>query len=500
MSTNEDLELLVKSKYPVIYLESIDEIHTINQLRLLASRLNLIFYQWSLTEGLKKEYNKDPYYETKQPVKMLNQVLSLITPTEDGLVQRKPSLFVLKDFQKHLEDITTVRRFKDLINRFKSSKNTFVILSAEYKLPRDIETDSAHIIGGFPSEAEILALIKDTCAELQRTNEQALIDLNPDDMRKVLKALKGLSLPQIRNIVSQCFFDDSIFNIRDFKTIESNKKKIFDRGGLLEFCFTEDKDIIAGFDNLKCWLADRREAFSLDQSCPLPTPKGVLLMGVQGCGKSLAIKVIAKELGLPLYRLDVASLYSKYIGETEENLRKALMIVEKLSPMCLWIDEIEKAFAASDGDIDGGISQRILGTFLTWLQERKASAFLAATANNIYLLPPELLRKGRFDEIFFVDLPDEKARKTLFKIHLKKRGLRPDDFDIEKLAAAAEGFSGAEVEQAIISALYRASAGKEPISTKHIIEQVKSTKPLAVVKKEDIAALRIWAKERTVPV
>lgn len=500
MSTNDELELLVKSKFPVIYLESIDEIHTIGQLRLLASRLNLVFYQWSLTEGLRKEQSKDPFYDTKQPVKMLNQVLSLITPTEDGMVQRKPSLFVLKDFQKHLEDVTTVRRFKDLVNRFRNTKNTFIILSAEYKLPKDVETDSAHIIGGFPAEAEIITLITDTCAEMQRSNELALIDLKPAEMRKIVKALKGLSLQQIRNIVSQCFFDDNVFDIRDFKTIESNKKKIFDRGGLLEFCFTEDRDIIAGFDNLKSWLADRRGAFAADDPGGLPVPRGVLLMGVQGCGKSLAIKVIAKELSLPLYRLDVASLYSKYIGETEENLRRALMIVEKLSPMCLWVDEIEKAFAASGGDIDGGVSQRILGTFLTWMQERKASSFLAATANNIYLLPPELLRKGRFDEIFFVDLPDDGARATLFNIHLKKRGLRPDDFDIEKLAAAAKGFSGAEVEQAVISALYRASAGKQPISTKHIIDQVKSTKPLAVVKREDIAALRSWAKERTVPV
>jgi SpoVK/Ycf46/Vps4 family AAA+-type ATPase len=223
-----------------------------------------------------------------------------------------------------------------------------------------------------------------------------------------------------------------------------------------------------------------------------------LLMGVQGCGKSLAIKVVARELNLPLYRLDLARLYSKYIGETERNLRTALMIAEKLCPICLWIDEIEKGFAASDSDIDGGVSQRILGTFLTWMQEREADCFIAATANDIYRLPPEFLRKGRFDEIFFVDLPDAKSRERLLKIHLEKRGLKPEDFDLKQIGDVAAGFSGAEIEQAIIAALYRASTEKELISTKHIVEQIESTKPLSVLKEEEISALRAWAKERTI--
>jgi SpoVK/Ycf46/Vps4 family AAA+-type ATPase len=221
-------------------------------------------------------------------------------------------------------------------------------------------------------------------------------------------------------------------------------------------------------------------------------------MGVQGCGKSLAVKVIARELTLPLYRLDLGRLYSKYIGETEQNLRKALMIVEKLCPLCLWIDEIEKGFAASGGDIDGGVSQRILGTFLTWMQERKTSCFIAATANDIYRLPPEFLRKGRFDEIFFVDLPDIESREIIFKINLQKRGFKPEDFDLKKMAEVTIGFSGAEIEQAIISALYRATSEKENISTKHIVEQIRSTKSLSVLKSEEITALRAWAKERTI--
>ena len=274
---------------------------------------------------------------------------------------------------------------------------------------------------------------------------------------------------------------------------------VFDQEGLLEFYLTEDKDNIAGFKNLKRWLSERKNSFISGTNCPLPPPKGILLMGIQGCGKSLATKITSRELNLPLYRLDLARLYSKYIGETEQNLRKALMIVEKLCPLCLWIDEIEKGFASSGGDIDGGVSQRILGTFLTWMQEHKSTCFLAATANDIYRLPPEFLRKGRFDEIFFVDLPDAESREQLMKIHLKKRGINPENFDLKLLTDATVDFSGAEIEQAIISALYRASSEKENISTKLIIGQIKSTKPLSLLKREEITRLRVWAKERTIP-
>ena len=504
MSTNEELTLLIKSKYPVIYLESIDEIYTLGQLREVAKQLNLIFYRWSLTEGLIRGDDNRSDYDTKEPVKMLRQILALVEPNEALKIQPHPSLFVLLDFDKHLGDTVNLRLFKDSINRFKDSKNTFVIVSPEYNLPKDIETEAAHIIGEYPAEDEIRETIEESFSELKRTTPEVKIGASYKELKRIISALKGLSIQQIRNIVTQCFLNDNILDLNDIKSIESFKKKTFDQEGLLEFCLTEDKDNIAGFNNLKRWLSERSDAFAVDKAYPLlvslPIPKGVLLMGVQGCGKSLAAKIIARELNLPLYRLDLSSLYSKYIGETEQNMRKALKVVEQLSPVCLWIDEIEKGFAASGGDIDGGVSMRLLGTFLTWMQEHQSSVFITATANDISMLPPEFLRKGRFEEIFFVDLPDEQARETLFKIHLKKRSLKPEDFDIKQLAGMAVDFSGAEIEQAIISALYRASSGKEPISTRHIIEQIESTKPLAVLKCEEITGLRAWAKERTVPV
>ncbi len=494
MFINDELSLLIKSKYPLIFLETIDEDYTIRQLKTIAAILDLDFYQWSLTSGLKKADNEGSYYQTKEPSAMVRTILSLFHYEYPA-----PCLFVFKDFNKYLDDSLTLRLFKDLLNEVKSNRNTFVILAPEYSLPKDLEPKAARLVSGYPDEKEIAQVMKETIAELKVTNNQIKISLSEKETEKVIKALKGLSIQQIRNMLSHCVIDNNKLDIGDLTRLESYKKKIFDQEGLLEFCISEDKGNLANFENLKRWLSERKNSFRWNHDSSLPPPKGILLMGVQGCGKSLAIKVITRETNLPLYRLDIGKLYSKYIGETEQNLRKALVIVEKLRPLCLWIDEIEKGFAASSGDIDGGVSQRILGTFLTWMQERKTGCFIAATANDIYRLPPEFLRKGRFDEIFFVDLPDVKARESLFIIHLRKRGLDPEKFDCKLLAEKAVDFSGAEIEQAIISALYRASNEKIEITGVHIIEQIESTKPLSVLKSEDIAALREWAKERTIP-
>ena len=408
-------------------------------------------------------------------------------------------LFVFKDFDRYLDDAVVLRLFKDLINKIRNTRNTLVILAPAYKLPPDIEPYAAHIMGGFPDRQEICNVIDETIEEFRRSNKPVISTLNDKEMEEVVRTLKGLSIQQIRNILNKCILDDNRLSVDDLVRIESSKKEIFDREGVLEFCISESKSSIADFDNLKRWLSERKTSFRSDNPFSLPPPKGVLLMGVQGCGKSLAIKMIARELSLTLYRLDLTKLYSKYIGETEQNLRKALKTVEQLSPLCLWIDEIEKCFAASSGEIDGGVSQRIMGTFLTWMQERKPDCFLAATANNIYMLPPEFLRKGRFDEIFFVDLPNVELRENIFRIHLAKRRLDPAKFDCKSLAGKSADFNGAEIEQAVISALYRATSRKEQISTGHIIEQLESTKPLAVVKKEEVEALREWARYRTVP-
>ncbi len=495
MRTDEELNLLIRSKYPVIFFESVDESYSLEQLKEIASALGLDYFQWSLTEGLIRIPGAGAYYQTKEPPKMLGTVLELIKAQATGDI--KPALLVLKDFHKYLDDALTLRLFKDTINTARNTRTTLIILSAECKIPKDIEQDCAHLLGGYPGDNEIEKLIRATIADSWQTRSEIAFNLDRDDMKKVVAALRGLTAQQIRNVINQCVINDNILSIQDLEIIEAFKKKVFDQDGLLEFYITEDKNNIAGFENLKLWLSERKTCFNRAATPSLPAPKGVLLMGIQGCGKSLAVKAIARELGLPLYRLDLSKLYSKYIGESEENLRKALLTVEKLSPACLWIDEIEKGFASSGGDIDGGVSQRILGTFLTWMQEHNTSSFLAATANNVYQLPPELLRKGRFDEVFFVDLPDNRSREQLFKIHLQKRNLDPAHFDINLLAGSTHDFSGAEIEQAVISALYRASSHNEPLNTDHILEQIRTTKPLAVLKSEEINGLRAWAKDRT---
>jgi hypothetical protein len=493
---NEELGLLIKSKYPVIFLESIDEEYVLKQLDQMAQQLGLSLYQWSVTEGLRKEHKDGSYYQTKEPIQMLKTIFELIKPA--GVYLSRAGLFVFKDFEKYLDNTVVLRLFKDLINKIKNTKNTVIILAPAYNLPADIEPYAAHIIGGYPDQQEIISTINETVEEIRQSNRPVMASLTSQEMEKIAKALNGLSIQQIRNILNRCISEDNKLDINELSRMELCKKEIFDREGILEFCISESRGNIADFDNLKRWLSERKYSFYSDKPSALPPPKGILLMGVQGCGKSLAIKVVSRELNLALYRLDLSRLYSKYIGETEQNLRKILKTVEKLSPLCLWIDEMEKGFAASAGDIDGGVSQRILGTFLTWMQERKSGCFLAATANDIYTLPPEFLRKGRFDEIFFVDLPDLNLREQIFRIHLAKRGLDHAKYDCKLLAEKSVDFGGAEIEQAIISALYRATSKKEPISTAHIIEQLESTKPIAVLKSEEIMALKSWAKERTI--
>jgi SpoVK/Ycf46/Vps4 family AAA+-type ATPase len=497
MPIEEELFLLIKSKYPVVFLETLDEDHALQEIQTLARRERLDYYQWSLSAGLRRGKNPNVYYQSQDPTCMLRIAQELLVHPNPGW-----TVFVLQDFDKHLAEELVSRLFKDLVSLARNTQTTFIILAPEYNLPKDIEANAARLVGGYPGETEIVELIKQTARELQageRPARRSLLALTVADLNRIAAALKGLSISQIKMVVNQCILADGVLDIGDLAYIEQQKKKIFDQAGWLEFVLSENRENLANFDNLKRWLAERRAGFSGADRYGLPPPKGLLLMGVQGCGKSLAVKIIARELGIPLYRLDVGSLYSKYIGETEQNLRKALAIAEKLAPLCLWIDEIEKAFSSSDQDMDGGVSQRVMGAFLTWLQERQSRCFLAATANDVQRLPLELLRKGRFDEIFFVDLPDNPARAEIFRIQLRKRNLNPAAFDLTVLAELTPDFSGAEIEQLVIAALYQASAEQRRIATAHLVEQIRATKTLAQLKQEEIAALRAWARERTVP-
>jgi len=327
--------------------------------------------------------------------------------------------------------------------------------------------------------------------------------LDEDDVRNLLSHLRGLTLMEVRKVLTQAMVADNELGPRDIERVLDTKREIVRRTGVLEYFPAEDDlSSIAGLGRLRRWLESRAAVFSdaaRASQYGLEPPRGLLLVGVQGCGKSLCAKAVARTWKVPLIRLDPARLYNKYIGETEKNLRLAMETAERLAPVVLWVDEIEKSLGTSGSDNDGGSAQRVLGTFLAWLQEKKESVFVVATSNDISRLPPELLRKGRFDEIFFVDLPEAAAREQILALHLRKRGRDPSEFDLAQLAELGDGFSGAELEQAIVSGLYAAFAEDRPLTTADVAREITDTKPLSTTMAEPIAALRSWARGRTVP-
>jgi SpoVK/Ycf46/Vps4 family AAA+-type ATPase len=351
-----------------------------------------------------------------------------------------------------------------------------------------------------PDRAELRQLVTRVVQTLRRQH-RIEVALGPEGMEPLLHALSGLTLNQARQALARAVLDDNRLTADDIPMLIKRKGEQIRDAGLLEFYPPDENAFeLGGFTRLKAWLDRARMGFTDDaRALGLPAPRGVLFVGVQGCGKSLAAKVIARTWRQPLLKLDAGRLYDKFVGESEKNLRKALDVAEAIAPSVLWIDELEKAFATGM-DADAGLSRRMLGTFLTWLQERKAAVFVAATANDLSRVPPELLRKGRFDEIFFVDLPDGAEREAIFRIHLQLRKQDPAIFDIPALSAAADGFSGAEIEQAVVSSLYRALHEKQALTTTLLRQEIEQTSPLSVSRREDVQRIRESARNRFVPV
>jgi len=318
-----------------------------------------------------------------------------------------------------------------------------------------------------------------------------------------VQALAGLTLHQTRRVIAQAILEDGKLSLDDIDRVSRWKGELIERGGILEFFPTDENQFeLGGFGRLKMWLEHARIGFTPEaKALNLQPPKGVLFVGVQGCGKSLAAKFIGRQWQLPLLKLDAGRLYEKYVGESEKNLRRATDVAEAMAPVVLWIDEIEKAFASGTAsDADGGLSQRLFASFLTWLQEKKEGVFVVGAANDVSRMPPELLRKGRFDEIFFVDLPLLQERINILTIHLRMRKQDPARFDLVRIAESTDGFSGAEIEQAVIGALYRSLHAKQPLTTDLVLDTVRATVPLSVARKEDVARLRTLAAGRFTPV
>jgi SpoVK/Ycf46/Vps4 family AAA+-type ATPase len=406
---------------------------------------------------------------------------------------------LLADFHPYLEDPLLVRKLREVLPAFTSDRRALVLSGHGVRLPPEIGKQGVPYRLSLPDlegiRAELRQVVRKAALE-----EKVRIEIGEDEAEGMARELQGLTRDEIRRILRRAMVTDGRLTLGDIELIREAKRESLGQTGLLEFIPTGDVESIGGMEALRAWLDKRRDALGDEaRQFGLEPPRGVLLMGVQGCGKSLMARNVAAEWGLPLVRLDPGALYDKYVGETERNLRQALDTADAMSPIVLWIDEIEKGFARDGGEADGGVSGRLLGTFLTWLQERASRVFVVATANDVERLPPELLRKGRFDEIFFVDLPGPAERSDILQLHLLRRGRDPGRFDLDRLAGASEGFSGSELEQAIVAGLYTAFAEKADLDQQTLLAEIDSAVPLSVTLAERVEALRSWARGRAVP-
>ena len=493
MTDVERLGELFKSQHACISILTLEEFEALELVRNAALDQRLDLLVWSVTQGVRDGMLASPPAVTssEHPSAALYYLTTL----------KRRFAAVMLDVSDHLKDPKVLRMLRETIEHFESNRGHLVLIDHCTELPASLRALATPFELTLPNESTLQELLRNVMVE-QSSPAPVKVSLTREDLTTIVRNLRGLTMRQARQVVLDCICDDRTLDAADISRMLAQKRKHLQSMGLLEFVEAPvDLDEIGGLRQLKFWLEQRRESLC-DEAIAfgLVAPRGVLMLGVQGAGKSLASKAVATAWKRPLMRLDVGALYDKFIGESEKRLKDALHQAEMMAPIVLWIDEIEKAFAsAAAQSADGGLSKRMFGNLLTWMQEHKAPVFLVATANDIEALPPELLRKGRFDEIFFVDLPDEEARRQIFSIHLKKRKRDPKKFDLERLAKESEGRSGAEIEQAILAAMHSAFAVREQLTTDRIIDAMQASPPLSVTMAERVAALRLWAQDRCVP-
>jgi len=493
MNDVDRFQQLVAGGQPCISITTHEERYALEIVRQAAMGLDRDMWIWSLAGGVREGLlSGGPYIaDTDTPAAGLANMAG----AKDG------SICVTLDLAEHLKAGKALRILRDMIDEHGKTGITIVMIDHTDTLPGVMKAYTRRFEISYPDEKELKEIIKGTLNRLHR-KKPIEVGISTKGLNLIVRNLRGLTRRQAVRIISDTVANDQKFNDDDINTVIARKRSMIQRDGLLEFIRTPlDLTEIGGMRTLKKWLNQRKEAFGSDaQEFGIEAPRGVLMLGVQGAGKSLCAKAIATAWHQPLLRLDPSTLYGSFIGESEKNLRNALRQTEMMAPVVLWIDEIEKAFAsAASRSADGGLSQRMFGTLLTWLQEHEPPVFVVATANDIEALPPELLRKGRFDEIFFVDLPKKVVRKQIFAIHLNKRGRKPDLFDLDKLAEAAEGYSGSEIEQAIISGLHEAFTDKCELDTESVVSVLRTSPPLSITMAETVYALREWAQNRCVP-
>jgi hypothetical protein len=483
-----DLEVIIRSRIPLIAVESNEEPQVVRMLRDISRRLALKAFRWTVSEGLQAF---DP---CDQPSQSVQKSIELLTHIKSNASN---SLFVFVDFHPFLQDALHIRHLKDIALNYTRHYSTMVLVGHALAIPEEIKPYTAFFKMPLPGPDELRGIVLETAAEWGAAHGQRDVQTTNKALDLLVRNLSGLTATDARRLAAKAVNDDGVISESDIPEVMRAKYELLGRDALLSFEYDTTRFAdIGGMTRLRQWLEIRRQFF-LERDPHLDPPRGLLLLGVQGCGKSLAAKAAAGILGVPLLRLDFGVLYNKYYGETERNLRKALDTAEVMSPCVLWMDELEKGLAP-DGN-DDGLSRRVLGTLLTWMAERKKPVFLVATANEIAHLPPELVRKGRFDEIFFVDLPNKSNREAILHIHLRKRNLKPERFDLVQLSEATEGFSGSEIEQAIVSAMYTAHAQDRNVEQSDLLNEIAQTRPLSVVMAERVEEIRQWAASRTVP-
>jgi SpoVK/Ycf46/Vps4 family AAA+-type ATPase len=514
MQDIHDLSVILDCRIPIIVLESHEEPKAIDLFMRVARKRNKPVFQWTLTDGLQKvsfglQLVKDTQHS--EPEEVLQRI-------KGGA---EPGFYVLCDFHHWLDEHPkNIRLLKDIAQKNTSGEITVVLLSHALDLPPELSRLSARFKMSLPNDKQILSIIREEAKQWGQLNGNQKVTTDNETLQKLVSNLKGLPRGDICHLVRGAIVDDGAITASDIPEVNQAKFKLMELEGILSYEYdTKQFAAVGGMENLKKWLGIRRGAFNNNSTvnssgngggvAKIDAPKGILLLGVQGGGKSLAAKSVAGMWNVPLLRLDIGALYNKFHGETERNLRESLAMAEKMSPCVLWMDEIEKGLSTDNSD--SGTSQRVLGTLLTWLSEKRSPVFVVATSNDISKLPPELIRKGRLDELFFVDLPDEKTREIIFKIHLEKRELDANNFDLAELSLVAEGFTGAEIEQAIVSAVYRGlsengngeadklsdnQGQQRVVSQSLLLAELQATAPLSIVMAEKLAALRQWADER----
>jgi len=496
MNFAAELEILIRARYPLIYIISSEEMRVQSVIVEIAAKRQKKVFEWSFNTGIVPvgtsiQSHKGRNSPTKDPLTALDYVIDQI----------EPAIFIFKDLHPFLgrSNYAVIRKLKEISLHLKNSFKTILIISPVQEIPTELEKEVTMLNFPLPTRDDLNELLEKIISDI-RQFKQVSVELDEPGRERLLQAALGLTLSEAENVFAKIIVKDERLSGSDVNEVFAEKQQIVRKSGLLEYYpTTEGFSQVGGLAVLKDWLNKRAAAFTDEaRAFGLPAPRGILILGVQGCGKSLCAKAVSTQWQLPLLRFDMGRMFGSLVGSSEENVRRAIAVAESVAPAILWVDEIDKAFAGSQssGSTDGGTTARVLGTFLTWLSEKTSPVFVVTTANDISQLPPELLRKGRLDEIFFVDLPSLEERQEIFRIHLARRGRKPEDFDLPAMAEAAVDCSGAEIEEAINSALYDAFYAGQEITSELILNTLSQTVPLAKTMDEQISRLRNWADGR----